>query len=475
MRSKTIREVSILKVPARLLTVLFLLLLAPRMPAQSTYARGFQNIPNTRILFVFDASFSMFGQWQSGVKMDIAKTMLSNFLDSLKGIPNLEIGLRCYGHQYYLTPQRNCQDTKLEVPIGKSASTIPMIKEKLKSIVPRGTTPIAYSLEQCGNDFPDTRTRNIIILITDGIEECDGDPCAVSLALQAKGVILKPFIIGVGLGPEIETLGCIGKYYDVSNESNFTNVLNIVVSQALNSTTAQVNLLSQSGQPNETDVEMTFYDDQSGAIRYNYMHTMNNRGVPDTIILDPISTYHLVVHTIPPVEKSGITITPGKHNVIALDAPQGFLNIQVNGVSNYPQLQAIVRKHGDMKTLNVQTLGQTTKYITGKYDLEILTLPRTYLENVDISQSKTTNITLPQAGMVSIFKPTDGPGQIMLEDKNKLTWVCNLNDKALQENIVLQPGNYRVYFRSSAAHLTMYTIERKFKIDSGGSVRVTMY
>jgi Ca-activated chloride channel family protein len=37
--------------------------------------------------------------------------------------------------------------------------------------------------------FNDTRkVRNVIILITDGIEACDEDPCAVSRALMAKGM-----------------------------------------------------------------------------------------------------------------------------------------------------------------------------------------------------------------------------------------------------------------------------------------------
>ncbi|MGZ4057182.1 MAG: vWA domain-containing protein, partial [Bacteroidia bacterium] len=153
--------------------------------------------PLTRIEFVFDASFSMFGQWQSGMKMDIAKKMLSDFLDSIKGVGNLEVALRCYGHQVPLRPERSCTDTKLEVPFNSNLSTsINAIKNRLKTIVPKGTTPIAYTLEQCGGDFPSASNpnlRNIIILITDGIEECDGDPCAVSLALQKKGIILKPF------------------------------------------------------------------------------------------------------------------------------------------------------------------------------------------------------------------------------------------------------------------------------------------
>ncbi len=159
------------------------------------------NQPLTRILFVFDASYSMFGQWQSGMKMDLAKKLLSEFLDSIDGSnENLELAFRPYGHQVPLRPERSCTDTKLEVPFGKN--NIQAIKNKLKMINPKGTTPIAYTLEQCGDDFPTKSSKsvkNIIILITDGIEECDGDPCAVSLALQKKGIVLKPFVIGIGL------------------------------------------------------------------------------------------------------------------------------------------------------------------------------------------------------------------------------------------------------------------------------------
>lgn len=461
----------------RPLTIVLLVVLAGLCkPVQAQkQSQGPQQL--TRILFVFDASFSMYGQWQTGRKMDIAKDLLSKFLDSLRSTSNIELGLRCYGHQYSLQPQRNCEDTKLEVPIGRPAIAVPLMKQRLEQIVPRGTTPIAYTLEQCGNDFPNDgkNSRNIIILITDGIEECSGDPCAVSLALQSKGITLKPFVIGVGLNGNYETLGCIGRFYDVSSEQTFTNVLNIVVSQALNSTTCQVNLLDQLARATETDVAMTFYDQQSGALRYSYMHTMNNRGVPDTIILDPLSTYKLVVHTIPQVIKENITITPGKHNVIAVDAPQGYLNLQVAGISNYARLPCIVRKAGQMQTLTVQEFGRLEKYIVGKYDLEILSTPRTYINNVDIGQSKTTLIQIPQAGALTIFKPSEGYGQLFLEEKNELKWVCNLNEKQLNENIVLQPGNYRIVFRTKQARETIYTIERRFKIEPGGQITVKLY
>ncbi len=439
-----------------------------------------QTKPLTRIEFVFDASFSMFGQWQNGMKMDMAKKMLSDFLDSIQKVnnPNLELAFRCYGHQVPLRPERSCTDTKLEVPFGKNNAIA--IKNKLKQIVPKGTTPIAYTLEQCGGDFPSASSasvRNIIILITDGIEECDGDPCAVSLALQKKGIVLKPFVIGIGLDQSyMNSFGCIGKFYDASSETGFKNILNIVISQALNNTTTQVNLNDQVGRPTETDVNLTFYDEQTGLIRYNYIHTINNKGVPDTIVIDPIGTYKMVVHTIPPVEKKGIELIPGKHNIIAVDAPQGYLNLKMSGSTDYTKnISCIIRKNGDMQTLHNQYFNTTEKFIVGKYDLEILTLPRIKLDKVDVSQSKTTYIEIPQSGSVTIGKPSEGPGSLFLEENNKLVWVCNLNSSLVQETINLQPGKYRIEFRPKNAKESIYTIEKRFKIESGVSTQIKLY
>ena len=448
--------------------------------ATCVHSSGQQAKPLTRIEFVFDASFSMFGQWQNGMKMDMAKQMLNAFLDSIAKVdnPNLELAFRCYGHQVPLRPERSCTDTKLEVPFGKNNALA--IKAKLKPIVPKGTTPIAYTLEQCGGDFPtasSANVRNIIILITDGIEECDGDPCAVSLALQKKGIILKPFVIGIGLDPSyMNSFGCLGKFYDASNEINFKNILNIVISQALNNTTVQVNLNDQVGRPTETDVNMTFYDEQTGAIKYNYLHTINNKGVPDTLVIEPIGTYKMVVHTIPPIEKKGIELVPGKHNTIAVDAAQGYLNLKMTGSGDFSKnITCIVRKNGEMQTLHVQQFNTAEKFLIGKYDLEILTLPRIKLDKVDIAQSKTTLIEIPQSGSVTVAKPTEGPASLFLEENNKLVWVCNLNNSMLQETIVLQPGKYRIEYRPKNAKEAIYTIEKRFKIESGASTAVRLY
>ena len=431
-----------------------------------------QKEPLTRIEFLFDDSQSMYGRWQTGTKIDIAKKLMSNLLDSLKYVDNLQMALRVFGHQKKYPPQ-DCDDSKLEVPFENG--NVQMIKKFLNGLKPSGTTPIARSLEACGGDFPSDPSRNIIVLITDGIEECNGDPCAVSLALQKRGIVLKPFIIGLGINEEFKkTFDCVGNYYDASNEETFRKALNVVISQALNSTTMQVNLLDAYGKPTETNTNMTFYDQFSGRIMYNFVHTINSRGVPDTLKVDPLSIYNIVVHTVPPVHKDSVKLTPGKHTIVGIDAPQGYLNLKVDALTENRKIQCIVRKHGEMKTLVEQDFNSTEKYIVGKYDLEILTLPRIYTEDVDISQSKTTTVQIPQPGIVAILTNGSGYGSIYLEENNKLTLEFVLDGNTTKENIVLQPGNYRVVYRSKTAHEAVYTVEKSFTVNSGVSSVVSV-
>jgi len=417
----------------------------------------------------------MLGRWDKEQKMKVASRLISNLMDSLKPIDNLEVALRVYGHQYSVAAgNRSCEDTKLEVPF--SPNSYDKIKAKLGSLHPQGTTPIAYSLEQTKNDFPPcTNCRNIIILITDGIEECEGDPCAVALALQKNGVTLKPFVIGMGLDIEtIEAFRCVGTFYETKDEESFKNILNVVISQAMNNTTVQVNLLDASGYPTETDVNMTFYDNHSKAIKYNFIHTINHRGNPDTIPLDPAFKYDLTVHTLPSISKDSITIKPGVHNIIALDAPQGHLKLKMNGMNEYDELNCIVRQSGKMKTLYIQNFEEVTKYITGNYNLEILTLPRMYVNDVNIKQNHTTKVFIPEPGIATFYLPSKGVTSVFLENNNKLEWIYNVSPHTNRETIVLQPGNYRVVYRGYNVKQVIYTKEKRFTVKSGSSTQVKL-
>ncbi|MFN8208409.1 MAG: vWA domain-containing protein [Bacteroidales bacterium] len=429
--------------------------------------------PTTRILFVFDASQSMAGMWESDLKINIARKFLEGVIDSLEINPYVEMALRVYGHQSPVPPQ-DCSDSKLEVPFGKGNAS--RIRQKLRFIQPKGTTPIANSLLMAGKDFPPcANCRNVLILITDGIEACDGDPCKASDSLQRMGIVLKPFVIGIGIDEGLkESFGCIGQYINAKKEDKFKEALNIIISQALNSTTAQVNLLDQQGNPSETNVNMTFYDIYSGKIKYNYYHTINNKGNPDTIILDPLLTYNLTVHTLPPLTRDSIKLLQGKHTIIALDAPQGYLNVQTKDAFDFRGLQFFVRKQGSCEVLNLQKINQTEKYLTGIYDLEVPVLPKLEIKNVEIKQSSTTTVEIPRPGIVNLFMPAPGFGSIYTMEQDQLKSIYLLNQSGRTESIMLLPGHYWVVFRALNAKQAIYTITREFDVKSGSSIGLNL-
>ena len=428
----------------------------------------------TRILFLLDASGSMYAAMDKETRIVVAKRMLTKLMDSLQYAKDVEVALRVYGHT---SPpgKRDCHDTRLEVPF--KPNNYAEIKKRVAAINPKGTTLIAYSLQQSAYDFPkDPGVRNVIVLITDGIEECNGDPCAVSEALQSSGVILRPFIIGLGGTEDFrKAFECVGRYYDANTEAAFDNVLNVVISQALNNTTAQVNLLDVNSKPTESNVNMSFYDMHSGQLIYNYIHTINEKGNPDTILLDPIYKYKMVVHTVPPVIKENIEITPGKHTIIGVDAPQGMLQLKVIGQTNYNQLQFIVRQQNNPKTLEVQDANEIEKYIIGKYDLEILSLPRIYQKGVEVKQSYTTTIEIPQPGKLIVTEIAQPYyADIYQMNRNELVWVCKLPVENRSHNFIIQPGNYKIIYRAKGAYRSNNTFEREFKITSGSATNITL-
>jgi Ca-activated chloride channel family protein len=159
-----------------------------------------------------------------------------------------------------------------------------------------------------------------------------------------------------------------------------------------------------------------------------------------------------------------------------LSTPQGYLDLRVGSNDRIVKnLFAVVRRHGNSKTLNVQNFGDNKKYLCGNYDLEILTLPRIYMSDVKISQGKTTTIDIPLPGIVVIRKSVNGFGSLYVERGKTLEWIYDLRENILQETLVLQPGNYRVIYRSKNAERAMYTIENTFTVFPGGTSNVNLF
>ena len=435
-----------------------------------------QKLPEkTRILFLLDGSGSMLARWENTYRINVAKKLLSDFVDSLRTVNQLELALRVYGHQYDQRLRR-CDDSRLEVAF--SANNHDRIITVLKNLSPKGNTPIAYSLEQAAKDFPsDKNARNIIIIITDGIESCDGDPCAVSLALQLQNIFLKPFIIGIGMDSKFEEqFGCMGSFYDATDISTFRSALNKALFQTLGKTTVSVELLDIDNKPRETNVNVSFINHFTQTSAFEFVHYRDASGRPDSVQIDPVLSYDLVVNTIPPVRKNEIEITAGRHNVISVQAPQGTLSIIHPGVSEYKDgVIALVKRPGTGEILTTFTLPGGEKLLVGNYDIECTTLPRTVFKNVAIRQSQDTNLQIQKPGVVNFLATARGIGSIyQLHEDGTQNWIYNLDAQQTRQTIAIQPGIYKVVYRSENARGSKFTAITEFEIKPGSSLNIKL-
>lgn len=168
-----------------------------------------QDMPITQIVLIFDASNSMWGQIDGKAKIEIAREAMNELLKEFEAKPNIYLGLRIYGHL-----NKRCDNSVLEIKIGKdNAKTI---KEKIADIKPLGKTPIAYSLQMCAEDFDKNLPgKKVVILVTDGLESCGGNPCVAAGLLKKAGIISKIHVVGFGLKEnELSSLDCIAKPFD---------------------------------------------------------------------------------------------------------------------------------------------------------------------------------------------------------------------------------------------------------------------
>lgn len=206
-----------------------------------------QNI--TQIELILDDSGSMAESVGGQAKIDIAKDSMNKIIDQLKTKDNLQVALRIYGHQ-----NKECTNSVVEIPMGKIDAD--QMKAKIKDLVPLGYTPIYYSLTQSVKDFnKDIPGDKIVVLVTDGLESCNGDPCAAAKALKTGGVITKMNVVGFGLtATELNTLQCIvdpfgGKVVGASNPTDFLNAMEQIMQKALDKPNLNVTIVGVDGKP----------------------------------------------------------------------------------------------------------------------------------------------------------------------------------------------------------------------------------
>lgn len=157
-----------------------------------------------RVIIVFDASGSMYGQVAGGVKIDVAKKAVSDIVGTID--PAMELGLIAYGHR----KKGDCEDIELLVP--PQAGSAPAILKAVAGLEPKGKTPLTAAVMQAAQYLKFQESKASVILVSDGVETCGKDPCMVATELESLGIDFTCHVIGFDLrAGESSGLECLAK------------------------------------------------------------------------------------------------------------------------------------------------------------------------------------------------------------------------------------------------------------------------
>ena len=148
-------------------------------------------------LLMLDSSGSMRGPAGDGKqKIVAAKASLERFV---VGTPDsTKLGLLVYGHKGNEGAggkARSCRGVEILAPLGEIDYR--NAREVLARFKPRGHTPIARALAEAERAFAGKEEqRNRIVLVSDGVETCDGDPVEAARQLNRAGISVIVDVVG---------------------------------------------------------------------------------------------------------------------------------------------------------------------------------------------------------------------------------------------------------------------------------------
>ncbi|WP_315837592.1 vWA domain-containing protein [Bradyrhizobium prioriisuperbiae] len=188
------------------------------LPVHAAQAQG------TDTILVLDASGSMWGVVDGQTKISAARQAVDSILSKWR--PADRLGVIAYGHR----SKGDCKDIELVVPV--STFDPAKIKAAVDGLNPKGKTPIADSLRAAATALRSTENKATVILVSDGIETCAPDPCAVAAELKKAGVGFTAHVIGFDVADPLakNQLQCIaratgGVYLDARNASGLEGAL----------------------------------------------------------------------------------------------------------------------------------------------------------------------------------------------------------------------------------------------------------
>lgn len=425
-----------------------------------------------RVLFLLDASSSMDKKWGKETLWDVAKKTIDDFSYFLQKNYNVEMGLRVYGHQYVLA-ENNCEDSRLEVPIEENSAA--KISAKLKTIKFRGTTPLTYSLEKSAEDLGCNSKKNMIILITDGYETCNRNPCAMAEKLLDFRISIKPLIIGLNIDPkEIQHLHCIGDFKNARNKEDFKKELYNSFINVANRRSFSLFLKNGSKKISETKTPFTVFNAKNNELIGSYYHHLSANNLPDTITIGNYDSIYIKLHSTPPIYSDMYKLKKYVHNKLDLDYPNGNLIISwdtIPGKIYDPSIGLIMK---DSTVLEKIYIPNQIQLLEDKYQLLLNTIPPLNYYNLLISNQKDKVIKLSPPGMLTLSYTAPIFGDLYSYRDGQMVKCFTLNSSKNIENLSLLPGKYKLIYRSQRSITIHGTFEKEFNMTSYTTMSISL-
>ncbi|MBR3784326.1 MAG: VWA domain-containing protein [Bacteroidales bacterium] len=428
-----------------------------------------QQPDKTRLLLIMDCSNSMWDHWQSNAKIKVTQQVLLSFLDSVSHQHDVDVALRVFGHL-----NKEQFGTRLEVPFG--SDNIYRLQSKIKTLVPQGGCTAAAALTDALSDFPATgSSRNLILIITDGMDDCEAEICDVARQVQLSGVVVQTFVLCIG-GNISAHASCAGSVFPVAHEEEFAKTLYDIFRLSGHKAKVVLNMVDGGGELYETEHPVAFYDHRTGVIRHSTIYSVDGKLKPDTLLLDPLVTYDMSVFTHPPLRREAMQFSIDRPNNIDITVSEGTLKVQYSG--QRPQWQqtavdVVVRRAGSGERVAAQAVGETGQYLAGRYDVEVQTLPVTTLRGVEVRGNAATELSVPMPGMLVLSKPKGiTTGAIFRLRDGQVDFATDINPSTAGERLLLQPGQYEVVLHPQNATKYDKVQTKRFVIESSQTTKI---
>ena len=183
------------------------------------------------LMFIFDASGSMWGQIDGKNKIVIAKEAMEKVVADLPD--GLDVGLVAYGHRR----KGDCDDVETLIPLARLDKRA--LLERVRAINPKGKTPMVRSIRKTADAIKHLEDETTILLISDGKETCDPDPCGFVAELKATGINFVLHVVGFDVGGEIEAqLKCMagkggGEYFPARDAGKLKEAISTVIEKTV--------------------------------------------------------------------------------------------------------------------------------------------------------------------------------------------------------------------------------------------------